>query len=49
FGAKSLRVISAILFIVYQLGRMSIIMYLPSFGLAALTGIDINILIILMG
>lgn len=49
FGAKSLRVISALLFIVYQLGRMSIIMYLPSFGLAALTGIDINILIILMG
>ncbi|WP_159544075.1 sodium:solute symporter [Streptococcus halichoeri] len=49
FETKSLRVISAVLFIVYQLGRMSIIMYLPSFGLAALTGIDINILIILMG
>lgn len=49
FDAKSLRVISALLFIVYQLGRMSIIMYLPSFGLAVLTGIDINILIILMG
>ncbi|MCC4085370.1 sodium:solute symporter [Enterococcus faecalis] len=49
FDAQPLRVISAILFIVYQLGRMSIIMYLPSFGLAALTGIDINILIILMG
>lgn len=49
FDAQPLRVISAILFIVYQLGRMSIIMYLPSFGLAALTGININILIILMG
>ncbi|EGO5250671.1 sodium:solute symporter [Enterococcus faecalis] len=49
FNDKLLRVISALLFIVYQLGRMSIIMYLPSFGLAALTGIDINILIILMG
>ncbi|MDA3100999.1 sodium:solute symporter, partial [Staphylococcus pseudintermedius] len=49
FEAKSLRVISALLFIVYQLGRMSIIMYLPSIGLAKLTGIDINILIILMG
>lgn len=49
FESKSLRVISAILFIVYQLGRMSIIMYLPSIGLATLTGIDINILIILMG
>ncbi|PCF88442.1 sodium:solute symporter [Staphylococcus intermedius] len=49
FEAKSLRVISALLFIIYQLGRMSIIMYLPSVGLAKLTGIDINILIILMG
>lgn len=49
FDSKFLRVISAILFIIYQLGRMSIIMYLPSLGLAALTGIDINILIILMG
>lgn len=49
FDAKPLRIISAVLFIVYQLGRMSIIMYLPSLGLAALTGIDINILIILMG
>lgn len=49
FDSKALRIISAALFIIYQLGRMSIIMYLPSFGLAALTGIDINILIILMG
>lgn len=49
FDSKGLRVISAILFIIYQLGRMSIIMYLPSVGLAVLTGIDINILIILMG
>ncbi|WP_277749617.1 sodium:solute symporter family transporter [Staphylococcus coagulans] len=49
YEAKSLRVISAILFIIYQLGRISIIMYLPSVGLATLTGIDINILIILMG
>ena len=49
FDSRFLRVIAAVLFIVYQLGRMSIIMYLPSFGLAALTGIDINILIILMG
>lgn len=49
FNSKALRIISALLFIIYQLGRMSIIMYLPSAGLSVLTGIDINILIILMG
>lgn len=49
FNSKGLRIISALLFIIFQLGRMSIIMYLPSFGLSAITGIDINILIILMG
>lgn len=49
FDSKALRIISALLFIIYQLGRMSIIMYLPSAGLSILTGIDVNILIVLMG
>ncbi|MFD1671841.1 sodium:solute symporter [Agrilactobacillus yilanensis] len=49
FNSKGLRGVSAILFIVYQVGRMSIIMYLPSAALATLTGIDVNVLIILMG
>lgn len=49
FDSRPLRVISALLFIIYQIGRMSIIMYLPSASLAILTGIDVNILIILMG
>ena len=46
---KGLRVIGALMFIIYQIGRMSIIMYLPSMVLAQLTGININLLIIVMG
>ena len=49
FGSKSLRILGAVMFIVYQIGRMSIIMYLPSMVLANLTGINVNILIIVMG
>ena len=37
------------MFIIYQIGRMSIIMYLPSMVLSNLTGINVNILIIVMG
>ena len=46
---KGLRVLGALMFIIYQIGRMSIIMYLPSMVLAQLTGININLLIIVMG
>ncbi len=49
FHSKGLRVLGAVMFIVYQIGRMSIIMYLPSMVLAQLTGINVNILIIVMG
>src|SRR5699024_5917835 len=49
FDSKGLRVIGALMFVIFQLGRMSIIMYLPSAALATLTGIDVNILIIVMG
>ncbi|MDE5977918.1 MAG: sodium:solute symporter [Turicibacter sp.] len=49
YNSKGLRVLGALLFIIYQIGRMSIIMYLPSVVLAPLTGININILIIIMG
>lgn len=49
FGSKSLRVLGAIMFIIYQIGRMSIIMYLPSMVLSQLTGISVNLLIIVMG
>ncbi|MFU0824574.1 MAG: putative sialic acid transporter [Clostridium sp.] len=49
FNSKGLRIAGAIMFIIYQIGRMSIIMYLPSAVLADLTGINVNILIIVMG
>lgn len=49
FGSKGLRVLGAAMFIIYQVGRMSIIMYLPSMVLSQLTGINVNILIIAMG
>lgn len=49
FDSKGLRILGAIMFIVYQVGRMSIIMYLPSIVLADLMGISVNILIIVMG
>lgn len=46
---KGLRILGAVMFIIYQIGRMSIIMYLPSMVLANLTGININVLIVVMG
>lgn len=49
YDSKGLRVLGALMFIIYQIGRMSIIMYLPSIVLADLTGISVNILIIVMG
>lgn len=49
FGSKALRVLGAFMFIVYQVGRMSIIMYLPCMVLGALTHINVNLLIIIMG
>lgn len=49
FGSKGLRILGAVMFIVYQVGRMSIIMYLPSMVLSNLTGLNVNLLIILMG
>ena len=38
FRSKGLRVLGAVMFIIYQIGRMSIIMYLPSMVLSNLTG-----------
>ena len=49
FKSKGLRVLGAIMFIIYQVGRMSIIMYLPCMVLSRLMGINVNILIIIMG
>lgn len=44
-----LRVIGSLLFIVYQVGRMSIIMYLPALALAAVTGISPVLIVLFMG
>ena len=49
FESKGLRVLGAVMFIIYQIGRMSIIMYLPCMVLANLTGINVNLLIVIMG
>lgn len=49
FKSKGLRVLGAVMFIIYQVGRMSIIMYLPCMVLGSLTGISVNLLIIIMG
>ena len=49
FQSGRLRMLGALMFIVYQLGRMSIIMYLPSMALAEVTGLDVNMLIVVMG
>ena len=46
---KGLRILGAIMFIIYQIGRMAIIMYLPSMVLANLTGINVYLLIVAMG
>ena len=49
FGSKGLRVLGAVMFIIYQVGRMSIIMYLPCMVLSSLMNINVNILIAIMG
>jgi len=49
FNSKGLRVLGAVMFIIYQVGRMSIIMYLPCMVLSSLTHISVNVLIIIMG
>ncbi|MCM3585312.1 sodium:solute symporter [Mesobacillus maritimus] len=46
---KNMRVLGSVLFIIYQIGRMSIIMYLPALALAAVTGINTVIIILFMG
>lgn len=49
FHSKGLRVLGAVMFIIYQVGRMSIIMYLPCMVLSSLMNINVNILIVIMG
>src|SRR5699024_3779890 len=46
---KKMRILGSLLFIVYQIGRMSIIMYLPSIALSAVTGLNAVRITLLMG
>ena len=49
YGSRALRVLGALMFVIFQLGRMSIVMYLPCLALAYLTDISVDVLIIAMG
>lgn len=49
YNDKWLRILGSLMFIIYQIGRMSIIMYLPSIVLSQLTGMSVNLLIIGIG
>ncbi|WP_065409376.1 sodium:solute symporter [Pseudobacillus wudalianchiensis] len=46
---RKMRILGSVLFIVYQVGRMSIIMYLPAIALTAVTGINTVVIILFMG
>lgn len=49
YGSKALRVLGALMFVIFQLGRMSIVMYLPCLALSYVTGVNADVLIIAMG
>lgn len=49
FQSPALRVLGALMFVLFQLGRMSIVMYLPCVALAHLSGMNVDVLIIAMG
>lgn len=49
YGSGFLRVLGALMFVLFQLGRMSIVMYLPCLALSKLTSISCDVLIIAMG
>jgi SSS family transporter len=43
------RIYGSLVFIIFQIGRMSIVLYLPAIALSAATGISIQLSIVLMG
>ena len=45
----AVRLFGSAAFVLFQLGRMSIVLYLPAIALATVTGIDVIICILLMG
>lgn len=49
FGSKFLRMICSILYIIFQLGKMTLFLYLPCVMLSELTNINVDFLILSMG
>ena len=45
----NVRVLGSLTFILFQLGRMGIVLFLPAVAIASVTGIDIYLLIFIMG
>jgi SSS family solute:Na+ symporter len=45
----NVRVLGSISFILFQLGRMGIVLFLPAIAIASVTGIDVYLLIAIMG
>jgi len=43
------RLVSSVMFMLFQLGRLAIVLFLPSIALSVVTGIDVKICIVLMG
>ncbi len=43
------RLISSVMYIMFQFGRMGIVLFLPSIALSVVTGMDVNLCILLMG
>ncbi|OJY91334.1 MAG: hypothetical protein BGP14_16045 [Sphingobacteriales bacterium 44-15] len=47
--SKNVRLLGSISFILFQMGRMGIVLYLPAVAIASVTGINIYVLITIMG
>ena len=47
--SANVRLLGSLSFILFQMGRMGIVLYLPAVAIASVTGIDIYLLIVIMG
>lgn len=46
---KLVRLLGSLSFLIFQIGRLAVVLFLPSIALNVVTGIDINLCILLMG
>lgn len=46
---SSVRTLGSLCFILYQMGRMGIVLFLPAIAIASVTGVDVYLLITIMG